>query len=613
MQAPGARAVKAGAPVLRLKGMRSWPAGRGRGWGPWVSWVLFVLCVLFAPAHAPPHGPLHPRHAQAQAPAAPPRPLYLPFLDRAQPPELRYPDPAMAEALWEAAIALDGRYLGPRVFPGEAAAGGLPTDADVQLNLTAACHDFPDEPGGLFGKGAHRDACAAWVASWRGLWHATRAWRAAHPADGRAVDVALADPRDIAWAQRYLARQSDAVAHFVYGPGDVSDPSYRDTLAALWQNPARAGDLILLAELLRQLDALPAEQAARVTELAGGIARAWQATYRVGDPTVIPNTDRPFSTLAFPAVEAISPDGRQVAPAFSWTFGWHADKGNTQAEENGWQGAGMLLTGRALGRRLADAPALAAGATRYLDFALVYDRLDEGSGQRVRSLNAETAGGPYGQRRYWLENHTADVPSIPYLGFTWQTLGMALMTRATEAGPWPSLVPDAAAWEVMRQSVLATVRAPDDGLLIDFRPGRGIGYAMDPYPLWAMPCGQWQAGRHYVRYDGRAGPGPAYLSEIGHPAGIDVINLSPPVLRLAAWRGDADSYLVWRRRLAATVEEYRLRPPNPAWAACNIAPYVSANPGYHGARLQSAFLVAYLQLRGFTVGVWEAVGAAANR
>lgn len=609
---------------MRQWGMRKRPAGRGWGWDLWDSWdvsssrrpfvpfVLFVLFVLFVPSPSP-HAHLHPRHAHAQAPAAPPRPLYLPFLDRARPPLLSHPDPALAEALWEAAGALDARYLGPRVFPGEAAAGGLPTDADVQLNLTAACHDFPDEPGGLFGKGAHRDACAAWVASWRGLWHATRAWRAAHPADGRAADVALADPRDIAWAQRYLDRQADAVAHFVYGPGDVADPSYRDTLAALWQNPARAGDLVLLAELLRQLQALSEAQATRVTELAGGIARSWQAAYRVGDPTVIPNTDRPFRTQAFPAVQAFSPGGRQVAPAFSWTFNWQADKGNTQAEENGWQGAGMLLTGHALARRLADAPALAVGARRYLDVALVYDRLDEGSGQRLRSLNAETAGGPYGQRRYWLENHTADVPSIPYLGFTWQTLGIALMTRSPEEGPWPGLVPDPAAWDVLRRSILDTVRAPDDGLLIDFSPGRGIGYAMDRYPLWAMPCGQWQAGRHYVRYDGRAGAGPAYLSEIGHPAGIDVINLSPPLLRLAAWRGDADSYLVWRRRLAATVEEYRLHPPNPAWAACNVAPYVSANPGYHGARLQSAFLVAYLELRGFTVGVWDAPATASPR
>lgn len=572
------------------------PSSRARlvPWVPSVLWVPFVLSILFL---SPP--PL----AQAQPPATP-QPLYLPFLDRAAPPLLSYPDPALAEALWEAAAALDSRYLGPSLFPGEAA-GGLPTDTDALLDVTAACHDFPDQPGGLFGKGAHRDACAAWVSSWRGLWHATRAWRAAHPADGRPVDLAAADRRDVAWAQRYLDLQADAVDHFVYGPGDVADPSYRDSLAALWQNPARAGDLVLLAELLRQLDALSPARASRVTELAGAIARSWQAAYRVGDLTAIPNTDHPFSTLVFPAIQALSPAGKQVAPAFGWTFAWQADKGNTQAEENGWQGAGVLLASRALERRLPDAPALAAGARRYLDFSLVFDRPDAGSGQRVRSLNAETSGGPYGQRRYWLENHTADVPSIPYLGFTWQTLGMGLMTRVPEEGPWPGLIPDAAAWEVFRQSVLATTHAPDDGLLIDFRPGGGIGYAMDRTPLWAMPCGQWQAGRHYVRYDGRAGPGPAYLSEIGHPAGIDVINLTPPLMRLAAWRGDTDSYLVWRRRLAVTLEEYRVRPPNPAWARCNVAPYVSTNPAYHGARLQSAFVVAYLQLRGFAVGAWD--------
>ncbi len=530
--------------------------------------------------------------------------LYLPFLDRAQPPELRYPDPALAEEVWAAAQALDARYLGPEVFPGELTGGRLPTAADVALNLESACHDFPDQPGGLFGLGAHRAACGSWLAAWRGLWHGARAWRAAFPADGRPAGPAAASPADLAWAGLYLDALTERVAPFVYGPEDRAGPSYRDSLAALWQNPARAIDLVVLAELLRQLDALEPAQADAVAELSAAIARAWFVSYRVAEGA-LPNTDEPFASAAFPAVQALSPAGFQVAPAFSWTFRWQADKGNTQAEENSWQGAGVLLASRALAGRLADAPALAAGARRFLDFSLVYDRPDPATGRLIRSLNAEATGGPYGQRPYWLENHTADVPSLPYLGFTWQTLGLALMTRAPAEGPWESLLATDADWQALRRSLIDTVRAPDGGLLVDLRPGGGIGYAMDAYPLWTMPCAAWQEGRHYVRYDGRAGPGPAYLSEIGHPAGMDLVNLVPPVLRLAAWQGDADAYLVWRSRLAATLAEYRARPPNPAWARCNIAPYVSSNPGYHGARLQSSFLVAYLGLRGFTVKVWE--------
>lgn len=578
--------------------------------------VLLALCGLVSAAASQEARPspggllapvwlLAPRQAIAQGGGPMPlrRRVYLPFLDRAQPPQLRYPEPALAEAVWEAAAALDARYLGPQVFPGDLTGGRPPGPTDLRLNLQSACHDFPDQPGGLFGVGAHRAACDSWVAAWRGLWHAGRAWRAAFPADGRPAGLQAADPRDIAWAGLYLDALIEAVAPFVYGPEDRAGPSYRDSLAALWQNPARAIDLVLLAELLRQLDALRPEQADQVAELSAAISRAWFVSYRVGEGA-LPNTDEPFTSAAYPAVRALSPAGLQVAPAFSWTFRWQADKGNTQAEENGWQGAGVLLTSKALGRRLEDAPLLASGARRFLDYSIVFDRPDPVSGRRIRSLNAESSGGPYGQRPYWLENHTADVPSLPYLGFTWQTLGLALMSRAPEEGPWESLVQDAGDWETLRRSLIDTVRAPDGGLLIDFSPGGGIGYAMDAYPLWTMPCAAWQEGRHYVRYDGRAGVGPAYLSEIGQPAGIDVLNLAPPLLRLAAWKGDADAYLVWRARLAATLAEYGQRPPNPAWARCNVAPYVSSNPGYHGARLQSSFLVAYLALRGFAVGEW---------
>ncbi len=557
--------------------------------------VSVASAVAWRPVEGAPLGPLTDTLASR---------IHLPTLlrdHRPDPPD--WPDPALAERIWRAAERLEAAHLGPEVFPGDAPEAGGPSAANVDLNLDAACHDFrfPEGADDPFGEQAHHRACYAWVAANRGLWHAARARRAL------AAGSVITDTRvaaDLDWAGHYLDDLLDTVTPFVYGPEDLPEGqlSYRDTLAAIWQNNWRAVDILLLADLLRQAGALSDRQAARSLELAGSIARAWRAHYRSDEPA-LPNSGRPFTTSAFPDAVVLSPGGRQVASRFSWTFEWDADAGNSQSEETSWMGAGALMVGQAFAKRLPDAAALRAEGKRWVDYSLVYDRLNPRDGSRVRSLNAETEGGAYGQRRYWVENHTADVPSIPYAGYSWMGIGVGLL--ASDAGPqmaWDSLAPDDAQWRVMLGAAGESLRGPDGRLLVRFEPH--IDYAMEAWPAWTTDCGRYQNGTHYMRYSGPDPLAPKFVSEIGHPAGLDIMNMAWPILLMAEQRGDADSYWTWRDRLDAVLRDYTESPPDPAWTRCRVAPYVSGNPGYHVPRMLSSYLLAWLAASGYAVEAW---------
>jgi hypothetical protein len=371
----------------------------------------------------------------------------------------------------------------------------------------------------------------------------------------------------------------------------------------MWQNPLRAIDVTLIADLLRKQGTLTEEQQARVEELLSGIIRAWYAEFwGTGQH---PTTGIPFTVRTAPEVQAFSLAGRQVVSTQPWTFHWDADKGNTPAEETAWMGAGVMLAGRVLWHRMPDARDIYLAGRHYVDFAVAYDRPDPVHGEMVRTLNAETGGGAYGQRRHWFENHAVDIPSLPYMGYTWHFLDNALFaSNLGDQQPWPELVPDAAQWDVLLRSAGETLRAADGTFLVDFTPGQGIGYNLDGFPAWWVPCAYEHPDGRYVHYDGRAGGPELYVSEIGHPAGLDLLAAGWPLMRIALHRGDLASYQVWERRLNQVLDEYTVNPPNPRWAICKTAPYVSDNPGYHWARMWSIYVVAYLGASGYQVAPW---------
>lgn len=560
---------------------------------------------------APPAPAAPPVLAAPAAPLTSTLPAYLPLALRASPASpLAYPSSALVRAAWRAAERFGDAYIGAPIFPAYAAEAGGPSAANALANVDAACHDFPDRPD-FVDAGMHRAACYEWVASYLALFHAARGWQAgsAIPAESLAQSDPTPDPAaDLAWAGHYLRLELDRLEPFVFGPEDLppGTESHRDNFGAVWQNPLRAASLALVVDLLGKQGSLEPADRERAADLLSGIARAWYAAFRVAEPGSHPTTGVPLVLASHPAVSAFSLSGKQVASRAGWTFRWNADKGNTPAEEVSWTGAGVALATRLLEGRLEDGEVLREAARHWLDYALVFDRPDPIHGGRIRTLNAETEGGAYGQRRYWLENHTDDVPSLPYLGFTWQAIGMGLFTVPGQA-PWPGLAADEAQWQVLLHSAGESLRAPDGSFLVDMRPGGGLGYAMDALPLWRMPCGQWIAGRHYVHYDGRAGGDPLYVSEIGHPAGLDLLAMGWPILRLAAERGDAAAYGTWQARLERVFEEYGAQPPSPHWAQCNIAPYVSNNPGYHAARLSTILVIGWLGLSGYTVDPWPSL------
>lgn len=519
-----------------------------------------------------------------------------------------WPNPSLADVLWNAVEAFVAAHPEDGVYP---AAGGEPSLGAAAANVDFACADFPDMDGVPFGPGAHHRACHAWVAEALGLYHGVAARRAAltgAPAAGAPADV------HAAWAARYLDVALHHLAMLAYGPEDApGGEGHRDTLAAIWQNPQRAVDIALVADLVRERGALTDEARARVEELLAGIGRAWMV--HLAPEGRLPSHGVRLTTRTAPEHVAFSPAGHQMVSHASWTFDWNADKGSSPAEELAWMGAGAILSARVLEGAIepAEVARLRAAGERYASHAIAFDRLDPATGDRVRTLNAETEGGPHGQNALWIENHTDDVPAIPYLGWTWYYLGAALLgsgpaadsvDAATQAQrPWPGLVPDAAQWTVLVDSAEATLHAPDGAFLVDMAPGGQLGFALDTVPGWTTDCGVYRRGTHYPRYDGRAGGPSLWVSEIGHPAGLDLLAVWP-LLRLAELHGDRDVAQRWLERFSRVTSIYARRPPNPAWAVCGVAPYVSHAAGYHWPRMLTMMVVPYLGASGYALGSW---------
>lgn len=268
-------------------------------------------------------------------------------------------------------------------------------------------------------------------------------------------------------------------------------------------------------------------------------------------------------------------------------------------------GAGAMLAARALTRALPDADELSTAGAHYVAFALAYDRIDPVHGGSVRTLSRGGDGGAYGERRYWLKNHAADAPAIPYLGATWHFIGTALMASPYGGqAPWPELVPGARQWDVMLLATEESLRAPDGSELIDWSDGGGIGYSLARFPAWWTECGESADGRAFTRIPGESMGRDLYVSEIGHAAGLDLLSAGWVVRRIAAWRGDRPTYDLWTERIDRILAEYTAHPPDPTWSRCTFAPYVSANAAYHYARYLSTYAIATLGLSGFEVRQW---------
>lgn len=258
-------------------------------------------------------------------------------------------------------------------------------------------------------------------------------------------------------------------------------------------------------------------------------------------------------------------------------------------------GAGVLSAMAVSGDRL---PAderrdLVVAGRHYVDYALSFDRPDPLFGVPVRTLGSETAGGPYGQNRYWLENHQPDAPSVPYVGAVWAYLGLALLTSDEQGGrPWPTFAPPDV-WPVLARSAEATLIMPDGNALVDFTPGQGIGFNVGPFPAWAMPCGEHRGGALYVDAAERLTPGrsgPRYVSEVGQPAGPSILLAGVPIIRLAIANGDWGTAGRWSSRIDRVLVEYTARPPDFEQLACKVAPWVSTSPAFTWAYTIGAYL-----------------------
>jgi hypothetical protein len=362
-----------------------------------------------------------------------------------------------------------------------------------------------------------------------------------------------------------------------------------------------------------------------VAAVLAGIAEAWRAAW--WETGVHPSDDVTLAIAVPPRVAATSPRGEDVACRVPWAIAWDADGRNSPAEETAWMGAGAMLAARILQAEVPEVGPVGDAGRHYVDFALSYDRADPLHGGEVRTLSRGGPTGSYGERRYWLKNHAADAPAIPYVAATWHFIGTALMASPRgDQRPWPELVPDDAHWLFLRAATEANLAAPDGTSLVDWSDGGGIGYALDSFPLWWTECGQPGDGRAYTLLDpgassdsgtggagddvpgavrGGAGSRPMFLSEIGHPAGLDLLSAGWVVRRLAADRGDVETYRLWTSRMMRILDEYTRYPPDPTWSRCKFAPYVSANPAYHYARFLSAYSVTELGLSGFEVEPWS--------
>ncbi len=525
--------------------------------------------------------------------------IHFPYLSNGVIAGPGYPDPVLADKIWLAIDAFVEAHPPSEIYP--VAGPAPPVHASVeaaQSNVEAACHDFPDLPDD-FGPGAHHQACYEWVADYLALFHAARA---RHERLSGREGVG-----DTAWAQAYLTKAVDYMSAMIYGPVDSSEvDGFRDTRAAIWQNPMRAVNVAIVADLLRDDGSLDPDLRSRTEEVLSAVARAWYA--EVWSSGVHPSHGVSMTTRTAAERPAFSLGGRSVTSEAATTFRWDADKGNSPSEESAWMGAGVMLATQVLQPRLSaeEADGLRGASRHYASFAVAFNRPDpQHGGVLVRTLNAETEGGAHGQRRLWIENHTLDAPSVPYLGWTWHYLDAALL--ASELGgqrPWAELVPDKEQWQVLLGSAEATLTAPDGSWLVDMTPGSGLGFDVRFLPLWTTSCGSFWLGRHYVRAgDGPAGR-PMYVSEIGHPAGLDLVATAWPPMRIALDRGDDAAYELWAARLDAVLDESVRHPPDPAWAKCGVAPYVSYNLGYHWPRMLSMYVMAWLGASGFEVRPW---------
>ncbi len=563
------------------------------------SAIAAALLALAAGLRAP----TAPGDAPAAAQDTPWSRAYLPRLDRDAG---GWPDAALAARIWTALEAFERRNALDALLP---PAPITPSDTAAALRVEAACRDFPDLPD-VFGPGAHRDACQVWVPDAYGLWHAARALRLVRA--GRPLtDTVVASEH--AWAAAYLARAVGAMEAFVFVRCEPPNPfggdapracaGHRDTRAAIWQNTQRAAELGLLADVARHSGPIDADIEARLADVLVSSARAWRAAF--WSSGTMPNADLTFTTRTAAESPARSLGGQPVAAERPATFVWNADKHNTPAEEMAWMGAGVLIAMAVAGDRISptERSALVAAGRHYVDYALTDDRPDPRFGVPVRTVGRESSGGPYGQNRYWIENHQDDAPSLPYLGFTWDSLGLALATSdAPDGRPWRSFAP-ADAWPVLARSAEATLIAPDGRSLLDGDPGAGLGFDVARFPRWTMPCAEHRAGALYVDLGpGRPAGSPRFVSEIGHPAGLSVLLAGVPLIGAASAAGDRATARRWQARVGAVLDELIRHPPGFDGVACKVAPWVSTEPAYHWAYMVNAYLHPWLVASGHRIG-----------
>ncbi len=578
--------------------------------------------------------------------------VYLPHLNRQG---LPFPDRELADLAWLAWERFAEAHPLESIYP---AYDRGPSPASANANVLAACHDFPDLPDS-FGPGAHRRACDVWVSGALSQFHAARAWRATTRAtiaiegsgdplasreldgtdsfkpnlgsdhwnhgpsersDGYSTAGSIDVVTETAWALAYFDVQLAGMADFVYGPEDAPSSGHRDTLAAVWQNPQRAVDVVVTADLLHSIGALDEERRASAQEILSATARAWRSHFwSVGrTPATDEGVRRPTGMTTKTAAEApaLSLAGRPIVSELAHRFEWWPDRGNSPAEEMAWMGAGTLLAARVLEDRIptVERQGLELAAQHYLELALSDGRPDTIMGGFARTLNAETEGGAYGQNLLWLENHQPDMPSIPYMGAVWYYLNAAMLASpAGEGRPWDGFA-DADAWSVIVGSAEATFHGPRGDHLIDLRPGARLGYEVGGYPAWTMPCGRGETGAQFVRVEredtippaGGVGVGvdwPIYVSEIGHPAGLVTLAVAAGLVHHAALRGDVATWSRWRPVAVLVLEEMIANPPPLDLTSCNVAPYVSDNPGYHWAYMVGTATA--LSLEGYSISAWD--------
>jgi hypothetical protein len=500
------------------------------------------------------------------------------------------PNPALAERVWAAIERFVETYPMTDYFPNYASEHGGPSYSNAEANAWAACFDAPP----------HLDAdpeyasraCTLWQASYLGLYHTVRAQR-------------TGDDQDLSWASAYLDVSLDYLLAFVHGPEDSpTDYGYRDVMVSVWQNPLRAINIVLIADLLRDQGVLTAEQLAKFEHAMSAMLWAWHGEWWTTGQH--PSHGVSLTTRTSADNPAYDIHGHQVVSTKAYSFHWDADEGNTPAEEVGWLGSAVMLASRALWNRYPAYRALYLEGQHYLDFAIAYDRPDLIHSATIRTLNSETSGGAYGQRRYWIENHSPDTPSLPYMGSAWIFIGHGLWASLEEnQTPWPELYKDADHWWIMKLSLGETLRAPDGTYLVDTTPGHQQSYNLAAFPEWWTPCSVLQGSRQYVQYDGRAGEPPIFMSEIGHSAGQDILNAAWPAMRIAAHMEDWSYYDLWNWRLNTALDEFLANPPNPGWIECKTAVYVGRNQAYNWGRLIDVFIKAYLGPAGYQLEPWD--------